>query len=118
MPSLIHIEGGSTERLDHFEVKPDETIGQVAERLGLSIREENVEPAAPRTLGPEAADLLRSYEYEDPDSVLAIYWRRHSLDAEEFETAEEAERFIEGGEEYGSLAGEAIVVGDQIIVLD
>ena len=71
-----------------------------------------------RELGPEAKAFLSDYEYEDPASVLAVYWRYHSLGAEEFDTVEEAERYLRGSEEYGALAGEAIVDGDQITVLD
>jgi len=117
MPTRLHIDGGRFGLVDHFKVETGETLGQLAKRLGVTIREEQVEPA-PLALSPEAAGFLRSYEYEDPGSVLAIYWRHGSLEAEEFDTVEEAEHFIEGGEEYDALAGEAIVSGDTITVLD
>jgi hypothetical protein len=112
MPYAIHIDGTlSTEPLRHFDVKAGESLKQVFDRLGVKARVEEV-PERPRKLSPEAAEFLHTYEREEADSVLAIYWRHHSLEAEEFDTAEEAERFLDGGEEYGDLAGEAVVVGD------
>jgi hypothetical protein len=43
---------------------------------------------------------------------------RDSLEAEEFGTTEEAARFLESGEDYGTLAGEAVVDGERITVWD
>ncbi len=76
----------------HIEHKPDE--------------------AFERTISAEAAAFIASYQQEDPSAVLAVFWRYHSLEAEEFDMAEEAKRFIESGEDYDSLAGEAIVDAD------
>jgi hypothetical protein len=114
MPTVLHIDGFSTEPIDHFEVDLGETLGTVLHRMGASYRIEWVpdKPKIERKLGPKAAEFIRDYEREEPDSVLAVYWRYHSLEAEEFDTVEEAERFLENGAEYGSLAGEAVVDGD------
>lgn len=96
---VIAIEGG--------------TLRDVLDQLGAHwhIEREQYEPKE-RQISAEAKAFLASYEYEEAGSVLAIFWRYHSLEAEEFDTVEEAERFLEGGEEYGSLAGEAIVDAD------
>lgn len=92
-----------------------------AEDDGLPVLTQRAEdvpaaPRPPRKLSPEAAEFIRTYQREDPSSVLAVFWRYHSLEAEEFDTVEEAERFLESGEEYGSLGGEAVVDGDRIKV--
>jgi len=121
MATVLHIDGLSNEPMGHFEVDLGETPPTVLHRMGASYCIEWV-PGGPkiitRRLDSRAAEFLRSYEREDPTSVLAIFWRYQSLEAEEFDTAEEAERFLEGGEEYGSLAGEAVVEGDRITVRD
>jgi hypothetical protein len=103
--------------VDHFVVKPGESVGAVLDRMGATARVQRV-PDPPRKLSPRAAEFIRSYQREEAGAVLAIFWRYHSLEAEEFDTAEEAERFLDDGEEYGSLAGEAVVVGDEVRVRD
>ncbi len=101
------------------EIKPGTTVFEAIRGLGGTVRVEHVpDEALERTISAEAAAFVASYEREDPSSVLAIYWRYHSLEAEEFDTVEEAERFLEGGEEYGTLTGEAVVDGDRITVRD
>jgi hypothetical protein len=128
MPQAVHISRGysferdyglNAEKVAHMSMQPGESVIEVMKRLGYGdVRIEPV-PAEPRKLPEEAASFIANYDYEDPDSVLAVYWRYHSLEAEEFDTVEEAERFLDGGEEYGTLAGEAVVVaGDEIRVRD
>ncbi len=120
MPTVIHIDGLSNEPTSGY-IEPGESLLDLVKRFGGTIRAEYVpeQPRPPRKLMRDAEEFIRAYEREDPTSVLAIYWRYHSLEAEEFDTVEEAKRFIEGGEEYGSLAGEAIVDADGgIRVLD
>jgi hypothetical protein len=110
MAKVLHIDGPG-QVIDHFSAEPGESIRDVAKRLGVTIRAERI-PDGPKTgrrLSREAAEFIRDYKPEEADSVLAIYWRYHSLDAEEFDTVEEARGFIETGEDYGSLAGEAVV---------
>jgi len=120
MPTVLHIDDLSNEPMGHFEVDLGESLVTVLHRMGASYRIEQVPggPKITRRLDPRAAESLRSYERETPCAVLAVFWRHYSLEVEEFDTVEEAERFLEGGEEYGTLAGEAIVDGDQITVLD
>lgn len=103
-----------------ISIPPGATWSEMLQATGCEARFEYVPdpPPAPGKLSDKAAAFIASYEYEEPGSVLAIYWRYGTLEAEEFDTAEEAKRFIEGGEEYDSLAGEAIVSGDEITVLD
>jgi hypothetical protein len=119
MPQVIHIDGldWRTEARRTFSVEPGTSLGDLFRDLGATVRIEEVE-APPRKLSREAKEFLSAYQAEDRTSVLAICWRHHSLEAEEFDTAEEAERFLESGAEYGDLAGEAIVDGDEIRVLD
>jgi hypothetical protein len=118
MPQAIHIDGLlGNEPMRHFDVEPGESLKQVFDRLGVSARFEEV-PAKSWKASPEVERFIANYKPEDPDSVLAVFSRYHSLEAEEFDTVEEAERFLDGGEEYGSLAGEAVVVGDEIQVRD
>lgn len=120
MPTVLHIDGLSEKRMEYHETTLGETLKESLDRMGASYRLERI-PDGPKTgrrLSREAAEFIRSYVYEETSSVLAIFWRYHSLEAEEFDTADEAERFLETGEDYGSLAGEAIVDGDQITVLD
>ena len=122
MPTVLHIDGPpawATER-GTFATQPGETLKEVFDRMGVSYSLERI-PDGPRTgrrLSREAAEFIRTYEREDPSAVLAVFWRCHSLKVEEFDTAEQAKRFIESGEEYDSLAGEAIVDGDKIEVWD
>jgi len=120
MPTVLHIDGLDLESKGvKVEVKPGSTAWDTIREMGGTVRVEHVpNKAFERTISTEAAAFIASYKREDSSAVLAIYWRYHSLEAEEFDTVDEAERFIEGGEEYGSLAGEAIVDGDQITVLD
>lgn len=68
-----------------------------------------------RKLSEEAARFITTYEPEEADSVLAVYWSHHSLYAEEFDTAEQAERYLDSGEDFGYLAGEAVVDADGTI---
>lgn len=118
MPTVLHIDGLNLESKG-FEIKPGATAFEAIRDLGGTVRVEHVPyEAFERTISAEAAAFIASYQREDPSAVLAVYWRHHSLEAEEFDTAEEAKRFIESGEDYGSLAGEAIVDGDQIEVWD
>lgn len=121
MPTILYINDGvSTERMDHFEVKSGESLKEVLDRMGVSYHTEHVPTAAqpPRKLSPGTEEFIRDYKPEDSGSVLAIYWHHHSLEAEEFDTVEEAERFLKCAEEYGSLAGEAIVASKKIRVWD
>lgn len=120
MPTVLHIDGLPLEsEAIKVSIEPGTTAWDAIREMGGSVRVEHVpDEAFERTISAEAAAFIASYEREDPSSVLAIFWRYHSLEAEEFDTVEEAERFIETGEDYGSLAGEAIVDGDQITVLD
>jgi len=120
MPTVLHIDRHSTEPVDYFEIKAGETLKEVLDRMDCTWRTEDVPPAPrpPRKLDPRAESFLAGYKREDPSAVLAVFWRYHSLEAEEFDTAEEAKRFIDSGEDYGSLAGEAIVDGDEIEVWD
>ncbi len=118
MPTVLHIDGLDLESKG-IEIKPGATAFEVIRELGGTVRVEHVPyDAFERTISAEAAAFIASYKREDPTSVLAVFWRHHSLEAEEFDTVEEAERFLEGGEDYGTLAGEAIVDGDQITVWD
>ena len=115
MPTVLHIDGQG--RTGSFEIKQGESLADALNSWGVTWTARDVEriPTA-RKLSSEAAEFLRAYERRDPSAVLAIFWRYHSLEAEEFDTAEEAKRFIEIGQDYGSLAGEAIVDGDEIEV--
>lgn len=117
MPTVLHIDGEG--KTASFEIKRGESLADALNAWGVTWTARDVEriPTVPK-LSEEAAEFIRTYEREDPSAVLAIFWRYHSLEAEEFNTVEEAERFIESGEEYGSLTGEAIVDGDKITVLD
>lgn len=120
MPTVLHIDGIPLESAPiNVTIEKDATLANTLDRLDANWYVEHA-PAEEfeRTITAEAARFIASYKREDPSAVLAVFWRYHSLEAEEFDTVEEAERFIEGGEEYGSLAGEAIVDGDQITVLD
>lgn len=118
MPMVLHIDGLNL-KSKGFELKPGATAFDAIREMGGTVRVEHTpDEAFERTISADAAAFIARYEREDPSAVLAVFWRYHSLEVEEFDTVEEAERFIEGGEEYGSLAGEAIVDGDQITVLD
>ena len=118
---VLHIDGfdGSAQTPSGVIAIEGGTLRDVLDQLGARwhIEREEYEPKA-REISTEAAECIAAYSRRDPDSVLAVFWRHHSLELEEFDTAEEAERFLEGGEEYDSLAGEAIVAGDEITVLD
>jgi hypothetical protein len=99
-------------------LEPGTSWGEALDTLGATFHIEHVpEDAEERVISVAAAEFLRDYKFEEPGSVLAIYWRYKSLEAEEFDTVERAERFLENGEEYGSLSGEAIVSGTEITVL-
>lgn len=116
MATVLHIDGpGIGQRFGTFSIGAGESTHDVVGRLGVTIRTERV-PDPRRKLSPQAAEFIRDYGYEEPDSVLAIYWRHHSLYAEEFGTVDDAARYLWGGEEYGEVAGEAIVNGDRITV--
>jgi len=109
MATALHIDGLDLSSKS-FKIKPGATAWEVLTDLACSVRIEHVPTPEPeRELSVEAAEFIASYEPGCPPCVLAVFWRRHSLDAEEFDTVEEARRFLDGGEEYGSLAGEAIV---------
>jgi hypothetical protein len=117
--TALHIDGLSTEP-GTFAVKPGESIAEVLSRMGATVRVERVpdRPREPRDLTPDVAEFIARYTPEDPTSVLMVYRQYGWLEAEEFDTAEEAKRYREGGEEYGTFAGEAIVSGKQITVWD
>lgn len=119
MPTVLHIDWNSTEPVDLFEIKAGETLKEVLDRMDCTWRAEDIlaAPRPPRTLSPEAAEFIRTYQREDPSAVLAVFWRYYSLEAEEFDTVQEARSYLESGAEYGELAGEAIVDGDRIEVL-
>lgn len=112
------IDGIGSELIPYMEIAPGESLVDLVGRLGGTIRFENRPDPTPssRRLSPGAAEFIAGFEREDPQSVLAVYWRYHSLDAEEFDSVEEAECFLTNGEEFGELAGEAIVAGSEIKV--
>lgn len=118
MPTVLHIDGFSADSENHFESKPGETLKDFLDRMGATWRLERVPdpPPVARKLTPDVAEYIASYEYEDPPAVLAVVRRYGWLDSEELDTAEEAQDFIENGEGWGSLAGEAVVDGDEITV--
>lgn len=128
MPTVIHIGRGDSFQRDFGEdaeqvaqmlMDPGESgLYDAMKRLGYQVKFEQA-PDKPRELSDEAKRFIASYQREDPVSVLAVYWRYYSLDAQEFDTVEEAESFLETGADDGSLAGEAIVDADGgIKVLD
>jgi hypothetical protein len=113
MAQVLHVEGLSNEVVPFFSVAPGESLSDLVHRLGGTCRIGHVQDIErPPTLSPGAAEFIEGYEREEPDSVVAVYWRYGSLEAEEFDTVEEAERYLDGGEEYDSLAGEAVVAAD------
>lgn len=120
MPTVLHIDGLSAEPEPFFAIEEGETLGQVLKRMGATVRMEQVpdKPRSPRELARDVRDFIASYQPEDPASVLAVVRRYGWLDAEEFDTVAEAESYIESGEDWGSLAGEAIVSGEQVTVWD
>lgn len=123
MFTVIHIDAAdpdAQERIRHWETKPRMSFRDALKDMGISWRAENIPaaPRPPRKLTPDVAEYIATYEYEDPPAVLAVVRRYGWLDSEEFDTAEEAKGFIESGEDWGSLAGEAIVDGDEIRVWD
>jgi hypothetical protein len=103
---VLHIDGfdGGARTASGVIAIEGATLRDVLDQLGAKwhIEREEYEPPE-RDLGARAREFLDSYVYEDPGSVLALYWRHHSLEAEEFDTLAEAERY---------LTGEAIVAGD------
>jgi len=109
MPTVLHIDGhsagGSSFETDF--INPGETAADVLNRLAVKWRLEHI-PDPPPVLSQEAEQFIHTYKREDPDSVLAIYWRYHSLEAEEFDTAEEAKRFIKSGREQ-ALREEGVI---------
>lgn len=115
---VLHIDGLDLESKG-FKIDAGATVFDAIRQLGGTVQIEHAPDGAfERQISADAAAFIASYEREDPGSVLAVFWRYHSLEAEEFDTVEEAERFLEVGEEYGSLAGEAIVDGETINVCD
>jgi hypothetical protein len=118
MPTVLHIDGLDMEP-KRIEIKPGATAFEAIRELGGTVHVEHVpDEVFERTISTEAAAFIASYEREDASAILAVFWRYHSLEAEEFDTVDEAKRFLDSGEEYGSLAGEAIVDGDKIEVCD
>jgi hypothetical protein len=117
---VLHIDGLSNEPIPVISIAPGTRLDELVRQFGGTIRVEHVPdaPAEPRSLSSEAAKFIQAYGPEEDGAVLAIYWSHHSLEAEEFDTAAEATRFLEGGEEYEWLAGEAVVDGEQITVWD
>ena len=94
-------------------IEPGTTVWDAVSQLGGAATVEHVPYVEEgRTVTAEAAAFLHNYKYEDDRSALAVFWCYGSLEAEEFDTVEEAERYLTGSEEYGSLAGEAIVDED------
>jgi len=120
MPTVLHIDGPHLKGVaTTVTIEKGTTLAEALNGLGAKWRIEHApDEAFERQISTEAAAFISSYKREDPSAVLAVFWRYHSLEAEEFDTTEEAKRFIESGEDWGSLAGEAIVDGDQITVLD
>lgn len=114
MVEVLHVEGLGDEVVPFFSVDPGETLGDVIGRLGGTARIETV-PERPPAFSDEARRFIAGYQREDADSVLAVFWRYGSLDAEEFDTVDEAVRFLESGEDYGSLSSEAVIDGDRLI---
>lgn len=104
MPQAIRIDGPlSSEPIEHFSVEPGESLQQVFDRLGVSARFVEV-PEKPWKVSPEVERFIANFKPEEPESVLAVFRRYGSLDAEEFDTVEDAGRFLESGEEYGTRA--------------
>jgi hypothetical protein len=120
MPAVIHIDGLPLESpATTVTIEKGATLAGALDGLGAKWHIEHVpDEAFEREISVDAAAFIASYKRDDPSAVLAVFWRYYLLEAEEFETAEEARRFLEMGSEYGDLAGEAIVDGDQITVLD
>ena len=120
MPTVLHIDGLHLKSpATTVTIEKGATLTEALNDLGANWHiEHKPDEAFERTISADAAAFIASHEREDPSAVLAIFWRYHSLEAEEFDTSEEAKRFIESGEEYGGLAGEAIVDGDEIEVWD
>jgi hypothetical protein len=113
--AVVHIDGLGHEPLGPTYIPAGTSLHGLVQRFGGIVRLEHLPdlPGSSRELSDEAREFLRGWEYKG--SALAVFWRHHSLEAEEFDTVEDAERFIEGGEEYGSLAGEAVVTPDGTI---
>lgn len=117
MTKVLHVRCPNAEPIGTFTIAPGETLGAVLQRLDCSARVEEI-PNRPRKLDKRAADFIASYQREDPASVLAVFRRYGSLEAEEFDTVDEAVRFLESGEDYGSLSSEAVVDGERVICGD
>jgi hypothetical protein len=101
----IHYEDGTVTTF----FPPGVTMNDALGKLGATAREVEV-PDKPRTLSDDAARFIAEYEPVEPGPyALAVYRRFHSLDAEEFETVEEAESYLDIGEEDGRFVGEAVV---------
>lgn len=109
MTQALHIDGLSNETFSGV-IEPGTSIAHLIHQWGGTVRVESV-PDKPRELDPEAAAFIRT-NAKRPVQSSPSTGATHSLEAEEFDTVEEAERFLESGAEWGSLAGEAIVNGD------
>jgi hypothetical protein len=100
-PATIALERGTTIRGALRHLDADGKVDQVPDE------------GPDRELSPEAARFIEAYEPVEPGPcALAVFWRYHSLRAEEFETVEEAERYLDFGAEWDYLVGEAIVAPD------
>jgi hypothetical protein len=106
----IHDEDGTVTTF----LPPGMTMRDALHKLGATAREVEV-PDKPRRLSDDAARFIASYEREESDSVLAVFRRFGSLDAEEFDSVEQAERYLDGSEDEFLLAGEAVVTVDGTI---
>jgi hypothetical protein len=119
MARVIHVDGLDSGPLPAFSVAPDESLADVIHRLGGTFRIEHVpdEALPPRKLDEDAARFIAKYEREESESVIAVFRRYGSLDAEEFDSVEGAERYLDGSEDEFLLAGEAVVTADGTITV-
>jgi hypothetical protein len=84
MPTVLHIDGLDLESKG-IEIKPGAIAFEAIRELGGTVRVEHVpDEGLERTISAEAAAFIASYDREDPSSVLAIFWRYHSLHAYPF----------------------------------
>jgi len=67
MPTVLYVDGLGSEPVDHFEIKPGESLGEVLDRMGASFRVESAPGPTPlqeqakraQEVGAEVSTLLR-----------------------------------------------------------
>jgi hypothetical protein len=87
MPTVIHIDGPHIkQRVGSVTIEQGTTLPDALDGLGANWHVEHrpVEERE-RMISTDAASFIASYEREDPSAVLAVFWRYHSLEAEEFD---------------------------------